>query len=532
MAEINKIVIVGGGSSGWMSASTLIKNFPEKDISVIESPNVPTVGVGESTIGQINGWLNDLDIKDDDWMKDCDASYKLSIKFTNFYKENSGSFHYPFGEPWFTGCVFGYDDWYIKKVFHPETPVQDFAESFFPAVALSEKNKIIENKNDELPGWRFDNDTAYHFDAAKFGAWLRDKYAKPRGIKHIVADVTSVITNDNGVDYLQLSTGEQVTADLFIDCTGFNAILIDKALEVPFKSYSDLLPNDSAWATRVPYQDKETELEPYTNCTAINNGWVWNIPLWSRIGTGYVFSSKYVSDEDALAEFKHYLANERFVKIPQDVIDTLEFKKIKMRVGIHEKVWTKNVCAIGLAAGFIEPLESNGLYTVHEFLRKLVNVLYRGSISGFDKAEFNSMAEGDFRAFAEFVAIHYALSQRSKTKYWQDIQDKEDWKQLDNVGMHGNYGIDDLIAHRGLHGTYNPRNPGGAALIATGMHYYPANKSSLKRRDFIKQMNHEFVRDVFLMWDSNKEFWNRIADESPTLYEHLKGKYGTDTPLA
>ena len=150
----------------------------------------------------------------------------------------------------------------------------------------------------------------------------------------------------------------KVKADLFIDCTGFSALLIDKALKEPFESFEDVLPNNSAWATKMPYKNKKKELVGYTNCTAIDNGWVWNIPLWSRIGSGYVYSDKYISDDDALLQFQKHIKKG----------DELEYKHIKMRTGIHKRTWVKNVCAIGLSAGFIEPLESNGLYTVHEFL--------------------------------------------------------------------------------------------------------------------------------------------------------------------
>lgn len=524
MASVNKIVILGGGSAGWMTASTLINHFPEKDITVIESPNVPIVGVGESTIAQINFFMNDLGIKDDDWMQACDASYKLSIKFTDFYKEGAGGFHYPFGEPHMAGTTFGFNDWFLKKMHNPSTPAADFADCFFPSMALVTENKISENKNGEFPEWRFDRHVAYHMDAVKFGAWLRSNYAVPKGVKHIPDTVINSPVTENGVEYLELSSGEKVTADLFIDCTGFRALLIDKALKVPFTSYKDILPNDSAWATRVVYQDKENELEPYTNCTAIDNGWVWNIPLWSRIGTGYVYSSDYVSDENALEEFKNYLINNRSVQIPKETVDTLEFRNIKMRVGIHKKIWTKNVCAIGLAAGFIEPLESNGLYTVHEFLKNLVSVLYKESISGFDKAEFNSVCETDFRSFAEFVSLHYALSQRDSTQYWRDRQAKEEWKPNDFVGFYLPYGIDHLMYKHGIDNRLD-FSMGGISIIAAGMNHNPANKLVVKRAEFLLNRDFNFVKNIFPLWETFKNQWKDFASTCPTLYEYLKNKY-------
>jgi tryptophan halogenase len=528
MPSINKIVIVGGGSAGWMTAATLKHHLPDKEVYVIESPNISTVGVGESTIGQINTWLNDLDIKDEDWMPHCDASYKLSIKFTDFYKEDSGGFHYPFGLPAIEGTVFGINDWFFKKIKFPETPNSDYAYTYYPATMLSEANKIITNENNEIPSWRFDNDTAYHFDAAKFGIWLRDFYCKPRGVIHIPMEVTSVQTSDIGVETLTLTDGSTVTADLFIDCTGFKAMLIDKALQVPFIPFDHMLPNNSAWATRVPYQDKPLELEPYTNCTAIENGWVWNIPLWSRIGTGYVYSDKFVSDSDALEEFKQYLRRRKPVAIPEEIIDTLEFRNIKMRIGIHKEIYVKNVCAIGLSAGFIEPLESNGLYTVHEFVTKLAKTLRRESISQWDKDCFNTVCRRDFKIFSQFVSLHYALSQRDKTAYWQAISNKQFNLDMvnDNITRSG---YEDLMYGRMNSNTYN-LDLGGIPPIAAGMGFFPLDESSVKRSMFTN--NHTMLLDVVSKtlekWEQQQARWKEIVDRAPTLFEFLRANYYND----
>jgi tryptophan halogenase len=525
MTVVNKIVIVGGGSAGWMTAATLKHHLPEKEIYVIESPNIPTVGVGESTIGQINAWLHDLDIEDDDWMAHCDASYKLSIKFTDFAKEDSGGFHYPFGVPHIDGTIFGINDWYFKKIKWPDTPNSDYAHTYYPATMLSEANKIIANENGELPTWRFANDTAYHFDAAKFGAWLRDQYCKPRGVIHIPNEVTTIQTNDNGIETLTLLDGSLVTADLFIDCTGFKALLIDKTLHVPFIPYDYMLPNNSAWATRIPYQDKEKELQPYTNCTAIENGWVWNIPLWSRTGTGYVYSDKFISDADALEEFKSYLRKRDPVAIPDEMIDTLEFRNIKMRVGIHKEIYTKNVCAIGLAAGFIEPLESNGLFTVHEFITKLAKTLRRDSISQWDKDCFNSSCRRDFKIFAQFVSLHYALSQRSNTPYWDAINKKQFSIDMVNDDIKKS-GFEDLMSARMLTNSYS-QDLGGIPAIAAGMGCFPLDESSVKRSMFVNShtMLHDVMENTFAKWEAQQADWKAIVDNAPTLLEFLSKKY-------
>ena len=523
--KINKIIVVGGGSAGWMTAATLIKHFPNKDISLIESPDVPTVGVGESTLGQINEWLNFLDIKEDDFMKDTDASLKLSIKFTDWAGKGSGSFHYPFGEPWTVGTSFGLNDWFIKKTWYPDTPVTDFCECLYPAMPLINANKINKNAQDELPGWRYDLDVAYHFDATKFGVWLRDKYCVPRGVKHIVGTINeNIATDSNGIAYVELTTGEKLTADLYIDCTGWKSLLLGQALQVPFESYSDILPNDSAWATRLPYTNKEQELEGVTNCTALGHGWVWNIPLWSRVGTGYVFSSKYISNEDALEEFKHYLKNDRNICPPAEVVDGLEYRLVKMRVGIHNELFHKNVCAIGLSAGFIEPLESNGLFTVHEFLHKLVKTLNRTDIGYIDKTGFNLSARGDFRAFAEFVSMHYLLSQRDDTQYWRDARERRFLNPEDTPGTYLSYGFENAIYHRDVVSAFTP-GMGGTVCIGTGLNYFPIDQSVIRRTEYKHRQSLAHVNAVFEIWESNKAYWQSVADKSPTIFQYLTEKY-------
>ena len=253
MIKTNKIVIVGGGSAGWMTAATLIKVFPDKDITLVESANTPTVGVGESTLGQINSWMGLIGIKDEEFMAATDATYKLSIRFDEFYKKGAGHFHYPFGNPDFNGTHFNFNDWWFKKQLYPETQYHDFAEKYFPAITLINNNKITDKLN-QLKGWNFQTDTAYHFDATKFGLFLKSHHCLNKGVKYVVGDVTDVNVDDNGVKELLLDGSVPMKADLFIDCTGFKSLLLAGALKEPFESYADFLPNNSAWATKIKYK--------------------------------------------------------------------------------------------------------------------------------------------------------------------------------------------------------------------------------------------------------------------------------------
>ena len=530
--KINKIVIVGGGSAGWMTAATLVKSFPDKEICLVESPDVPTVGVGESTIGGIRTWCRWIGIDDrpDLFFKSTDASLKLSIKFTDFHKKNGGAFHYPFGKAMLDGDRNPFFDWEVKKYYYPETPVEDFSRCIFSASPLFENNKYSLNETGEFDNFDPNDDVAYHFNAAKFGEWLKINYCLPNGVTHIQATVKELPTDESGIKHLVLDSGEIVTADLFVDCTGFKSLLLSEALKEPFISYSDMLPNNSAWATQIPYKDKENELEGYTNCTAIENGWCWNIPLWSRLGTGYVFSDKFVDPETAKEEFKQHLMSDKMV-VPRtrEEVDAYTYKLIKMRVGIHERTWVKNVVAIGLSAGFIEPLESNGLFSVHEFLWKLLDVLYLEDINQFNRDMYNETVHDQFNDFAKFVVLHYALSKRDDTPYWQAIANKEFRDPVTNE-PHTNNSLRVATFYemmwRYMINWGHPFGMGGITYIAVGQHVRMLNPRRVEnieythKRDLRKELN--VINDI---WEAKKARWQRAADNSPTLYQYLKDTF-------
>lgn len=406
---INKIVVVGGGSSGWMTAASLINHFPEKEIVVIESPDYPTIGVGESTVQYIRPWMHSLGIKDEDWMEECNATYKVSIRFEN-WDGKGGHFHYPFGTPVYTQNE--EFDLYNFARLKEEVPNNEWAEVFFPAALMSENNLLV----NEMEGWNIKQNSAYHFDAIRFAQWLKNKYCIPRGVKVINQTVFAVDLNKQGyVERLQCDVGfgekpmmneDAITADLYIDCTGFKGMLAN-ALNIPFKDYSYGLINDSAWATQLPENYPNMF---YTNCTALGHGWVWKTPTKERTGTGYVFSSRYISDDDALEEFKKHLNRD----------DEIDFRLLKWKHGRREKFAYKNVVTVGLSAGFIEPLESGGLFTTHEMLKELVKSLQRNTFSGAEKDGFNFAMTNRFDDFADFVVQHYQYSTRTDTAYWRD----------------------------------------------------------------------------------------------------------------
>lgn len=530
--KTDSITIVGGGSSGWMTAATLIKAFPEKSISVIESKDVPIIGVGESTLGGIRRWTRFIGLDEKDFFKYTDASLKLSIKFTDFYKKDSGSFHYPFGSPMLDGNRNPFSDWQLKKYFYPETDINDFIKSLFPSYSLFEKNKFSLNNFGEFDNFNPSNDVAYHFDAIKFGKWLKERYCIPNGVKHIESTVVSVNKNSDGIQGLILEDGNEIRSDLYIDCTGFSSILLDKELNEPFDSYSELLPNDSAWATQLSYKDKDSELEGFTNCTAIENGWCWNIPLWSRLGTGYVYSSKFVSDDEALEQFKNYLCSKKMI-IPRsrEEVDSLNFRNIKMRVGIHKRTFVKNVVAIGLSAGFIEPLESNGLFSVHEFLFKLIDILQRGEISQFDRDMYNVSVRDLFDNFAKFVVLHYALTHRDDTNYWRHIKEKS-FSDVNGDPYFPYNGRSDAFYNmiwRYMEEWGHPLGMAGITYISTGMNINMLNPSRVMDMEY--RYGNDFkkeIDEINKVWEIRKNKWSKAAESCPSLEEFLEINFYND----
>jgi hypothetical protein len=523
-----KIVIVGGGSSGWMSASILIKTFPNYDVSVVQSPKISNIGVGESTYDGINYFIEYLNIDKKDFFNKTNASIKLGVKFKNFYKKNDTPFLYPFGNPYLLETFWGMQDWMIKKYVYPNTLKTDFIKSYFPCSHLIENNTFNENINGELENFDSRIDTALHFDAEKFSLWLKNEYCIPRNVNYIAKEVIDIKTYEGGIEKLIFEDGSEIYADLFIDCTGFKSLLLDKTMKEKFVNYENFLPNNRAWATQIEYKNKRIELDSVTTCTAIENGWCWNTPLWSRLGAGYVYSDKYVDPETAKEEFKKYLMSSNMI-IPRtkEEINSLEFKDIKMRVGIHERIFVKNVVGIGLSAGFIEPLEGNGLFTVHEFLFELIKILKREKISEFEKFVFNSRCREIYESFANFIKLHYVLSIREDTKYWKNIFNLK--YSFDNFSFK-------TKKQNIFQNLYDSKTKTGIPLengfdlasvcIATGMEYYILDDVLCKRGEISYNAEYKNSMDPwFKKLEEKKEKWNNIAKNSLSLHDYLEKKY-------
>jgi tryptophan halogenase len=527
---IKRIIIVGGGSAGWMSAAMLSTEFPNMEIALVESPDVPIIGVGESTLGTINQLLSLLGLKDSDWMEYCNATYKLAIKFTDFY-EKGEEFYYPFGLKDTQNTQTGVQDWYVKKTFQPDTPTSDFYESFYSIMPFVYQSKLFDNKDGQLPGFDFKLDSAYHMDAALFGEFLKEKVCLPKGVVYINEHIDEIkLADDRSIDSLVLRNGDILEADLYLDCTGFQSLLLEKTLGVGFQSFSDVLPNNKAWVTHVPYTNKTAEMENVTNCTAIENGWVWNIPLYNRIGSGYVFCDKFVTEEEALEEYKKHLDGDRMTVVNPDRSKTLEFRLINIKNGVHDKCWHKNCVAVGLSYGFIEPLESTGLLSVQEILLRLCETLHYRQVNKIHEDNFNYIVNTILTGFKYFVGYHYTLSSRRDTKYWQYITEEIEM----NPAMHDPQlnqipnNVTD-IAVKLIQSHYLPGDlsMGGIPDIFVGSNTLPLNLTQMKIMKDILESRKGTDPEFFMSstqdyWNQKKEYINGLAETAPSHYDYLK----------
>ena len=504
MNKVENIVILGGGSAGWMAASTLIRAFPNKKITLVESSTIPTVGVGESTISEFIEWLSYLGITYNDFLKDVNGSLKVGLGFTNFVKKDNSTVYYTFGTPDLEGTYMGLTDWQYLKSINPEIKDDDFVKYYYPQAESLYTNKVVMEDDPDMYPFKSYRDTAFQIDASLFGSWLANNYAMPRGVNRVIGTVVDISGNENGIDYLKLEDGREIHADLFVDCSGFKSMLLGEFMKEEFVSTRDLLPNNAAYAAPIQYTDKNKEMQTFTNATALGNGWVWNTPLWSRIGSGYVFNTDFIDEDSALDEFKKHLDSKNMVCYNPNRSKDMEFRKIQIKNGHYKRFWVKNVVAIGLAAGFLEPLESTGLAQVHTFSIFLVDALQRdGIITQFDIDKYNARSFKSFEGQYLFVALHYFMSQRNDTEYWRSITSKE--------SSHILLEYLDILYNR--HISSVPMGWGVRNKFLTDMKIV-SHQSGLDLEKEIKLLSD--VRSVKI----NK--WADIIKKSPTHYEFLR----------
>ena len=422
--RIESIVILGGGTAGWMTASYLSKALGDTvSITVLEAPAIAKIGVGEATVPNLQKVFFDyLGISEEEWMPECNASFKLAVKFINWTTGGEGQpaprtvngksdhFYHPFGLLPEHDHVPLSHYWSFKRHQGGTDEAFDYACFWEPAAMDARKS----------PRWlNGDRATRYawHFDAHLVADYLRRYATERQHVVHVQDEMSEVQQDTNGfITGLRTTSGKTLSADLFVDCSGFRGLLINKAMEEPFLDMSDQLLCDRAVATAVPHDDDANGVEPYTSAIAMKSGWTWKIPLLGRFGTGYVYSSKFVDSDEATTDFSRLWGID-----PEHT----SFNQVRFRVGRNRRAWVKNCVSVGLSSCFLEPLESTGIYFITAAIYQLVKHFPDKSFNDTLIDRFNDEIETMFDDTRDFIQAHFYLSPRDDTPFWKANKELE-----------------------------------------------------------------------------------------------------------
>ena len=406
---IRHIAIIGGGSAGWLSAAILASKFKCAEsasikITLIESDEFASVGVGEGTWPTMRETIHTIGIDEKTLIRACDVSFKQGSQF-NLWRDNeiNDSYLHPFTPPR------AFEQFDLTSHYLQQNTEQSFAESVCFQTALCQHNlapKLGLDKN--FQGFA---NYGYHLDASKFAALLKHHCTENLNVTHLNDTVENVeLDNDEFVKQLHLKSGDVVAADLFIDCSGFHSLLLDKTYGIGIKDYSDVLLVNHAIATQQPYPEGQSKIASQTLSTAQEAGWIWDIGLSSRRGVGYVYNDTFISNDQALESLARYL---------NTTPDTLNVKHIKFQSGHREKFWHKNVIGIGLSAGFIEPLEASALMMIELSAKFIAEQLPpNGALLPIVEKQFNQTFTARWESIVDFLRLHYQLSERTEP-FWQ-----------------------------------------------------------------------------------------------------------------
>lgn len=409
---VKKVVIAGGGTSGWCAAAALSQQMGSVlDITLIESEEIGTVGVGEATFPTVRTFHKILGLDEPEFLRVTRGSIKLGISFENWARLNDRYIH-SFG-------VIGKGTWLAD--FH-HLWVAANAQGFGDEVGdyCFEHKAAREHKFFTSPESRINY--AYHFDATLYARYLRGR-SEARGVKRIEGKIRSVEQNPDTGDIaaVVMESGQRVEGDLFIDCTGFRGLLIEQTLKAGYEDWSRWLRNDSALALQTDYP--LDNIPPYTRAIAHQSGWQWKIPLQHRQGTGHVYSTAYTTDEEARRVLMENL--EGGIRV--------ELRLLKFKTGRRKRAWVKNCVAVGLAGGFVEPLESTSIHLIQSGITRLLRLFPISGCTETLARQYNMESQIEYERIRDFIVLHYKATERDDTPYWRDCRDME---------------VPDTLAHR------------------------------------------------------------------------------------
>lgn len=412
---IRKVIIVGGGTAGWLTAGTLAaEHLANSDsgieVCLIESPDVAIIGVGEGTWPTMRATLKKMGISETEFICHCDASFKQGAKFAKWVTgADDDAYYHPLVLPQ------GYAEINLAPFWQQHKANMPFADAVSFQGYLCDQG--LAPKQNTTPEYAHVANYAYHLDAGKFAAFLQQHCTQKLGVKHVLDHVTAVNAAADG-DIASVSTRQHgdISGDLFIDCSGFKSLLLGQHYQIPFICKKHILFNDRALAVQLPYADAHSAIASHTISTAQSAGWIWDIGLPTRRGVGYVYSSAHIDDAAAERELRQYI---RPALGPQ--ADSVALRKINIVPGHRQLLWHKNCVAVGLAAGFLEPLEASALVLV-ELSAAMISEQLPANRAVMDivAKRFNDKFLYRWDRIIDFLKLHYVLTQRTDTAYWRD----------------------------------------------------------------------------------------------------------------
>ena len=410
------VVIVGGGSAGWLTAGIIAaRHNPLGEagqgtrVILLESPDVANLGVGEGTWPTMRDTLRQIGISEVDFLRSCDVSFKQGSQFIDWQRGEGESYYHPFIPPGGYGSVNLAAHWLDRG------GELNFVDAVCPQGKVCDLG--LAPKTPQTPEYAFGLNYGYHLNAGKFVELLERHCVEKLGVDHRLGHVAHALSAENGdISALSLSKGEKISGDLFVDCTGFAALLIGKHYQVPFVSQRDCLFNDTALAVQANHASEDTPIASCTKSTAQSSGWVWDIALPTRRGIGHVFSSQHVSLEKAEDELQRYLDSD-----PALAKEELSPRKITFQPGHRRTFWHKNCVAVGVSAGFVEPLEASALVLIEKSAELISNNLPQDRQAMRVVAKrFNEIIGEYWVDVIDFLKLHYVLSERTDSDYWRD----------------------------------------------------------------------------------------------------------------
>ena len=418
---IRKIVIAGGGSAGWVCASVIAAHARGSggiEVLLVESPDIPIIGVGEGTWPSMRKTLQGIGLPEASLIRECSASFKQGTLFRGWSgRSGFDDYLHPFSLP------AQYADLNPAKIWLAHGARGDFAELVTPQAQVIRKG--LAPRQASAPPYAFSVNYGYHFDAGGFAALLRRHTTGQLGVQYISGNIEQIESRPDGdIAALRLAGGQRVAGDLFIDCTGHRALLLDGHFGSKLKPVRDTLFNDRAIAVQVPHAEADAPIAPVTIATAQSAGWIWDIGLSSRRGIGHVHSSAHCEEHAAKAELERYVAQTSPGVDPAG----LDYRRIHFQPGYRERFWIRNCVAAGLSAGFVEPLEASALVLVEQSAAFIGEQLPRErGIMDVLANRFNEKMRYHWRGIIDFLKLHYAVSERADSEYWRQHRDPQSW---------------------------------------------------------------------------------------------------------